>query len=29
MVPNEELHILTIQFEPPNRGQPLYKGQDA
>ncbi len=29
MVPNEELHILTIHFEPPKRGQPLYKGQDA
>ena len=26
MVPNEELHILTIHFEPPKRGQPLYKG---
>ncbi len=29
MVPNEELHILTIHFEPPKRGQPLYKGQDV
>ena len=31
MVPNEELHtcILTIHFEPPMRGQPIYKGQDA
>ena len=29
MVPNEELHILTIHFEPPKRGQPLYKGQNA
>ncbi len=29
MVPNEGLHILTIYFEPPKRGQPLYKGQDA
>ncbi len=29
MVPNEELHILTIHFEPPNRGQPLYNEQDA
>ena len=29
MVPNEELHILTIHFELPKRGQPLYKGQDA
>ncbi len=28
MVPNEELHILTIHFEPLKRGQPLYKGQD-
>ncbi len=26
MVPNEELHILTIHYEPPKRGQPLYKG---
>ena len=25
MVPNEELHIFTIQT--PIRGQPLYKGQ--
>ena len=29
MVPNEEIHILTIHFEPPKRGQPLYKGRDA
>ncbi len=29
MVPNEELHILTIHCEPPKRGQPLYKGQNA
>ncbi len=29
MVPNEELHILTIHYEPPKRGQPLYKGQNA
>ncbi len=29
MVPNEELHILTIHFEPPKRRQPLYKGQDV
>ncbi len=29
MVPNEELHILTIHFEPPKRGQPLYNGQNA
>ncbi len=29
MVPNEEINILTIHFEPPKRGQPLYKGQDA
>ncbi len=29
MVPNEELLILTIHFEPPKRGQPLYKGQNA
>ena len=31
MVPNENLHILAIHvhFEPPKRGQPLYKGQDA
>ncbi len=29
MAPNEELHILTIHFEPPKRGQPLYKGQNA
>ncbi len=28
MIPNEELHILTIHFEPLKRGQPLYKGQD-
>ncbi len=27
MVSNEQLHILTIHFEPPKRGQPLYKGQ--
>ncbi len=26
MVPNVELHILTIHFEPPKWGQPLYKG---
>ncbi len=29
MVPNEELHILTIHFEPPKRGQPLYKRQNV
>ena len=29
MVPIVELHILTIYFEPPKRGQPLYKGQDV
>ncbi len=29
MIPNEDLLILTIHFEPPQRGQPLYKGQDA
>ncbi len=29
MVPNEELHILTIHFEPLKRGQSLYNGQDA
>ena len=29
MVPNEELYILTIYFEPLKRGQPLYKGQYA
>ncbi len=29
MVPNEELHILIIHFEPPKRGQLLYKGQDG
>ena len=29
MVLNEEFHILTIHFEPPKRGQPLYKGQSA
>ncbi len=29
MIPHEELYILTIHFEPPNRGQPLYKGQDV
>ncbi len=29
MVPNEEFHILTIYFEHPKRGQPLYDGQDA
>ncbi len=29
MVPNVELHILRVHFEPPKRGQPLYKGQDA
>ncbi len=29
MVPNEKLHILTIHFELPKRGQPLYKGQDV
>ncbi len=29
MVPNEELHILTIFIEPLKRGQPLYKGQDV
>ncbi len=28
MIQNEEFHILTINFEPPKRGQPLYKGQD-
>ncbi len=25
MVPNEELCILIIHFDPPKRGQPLYK----
>ncbi len=29
MVPNVEFHIFTIHFEPPKRGQLLYKGQDA
>ncbi len=29
MVPNEDLHIMTIYFEPLKRGQPLYKGQNA
>ncbi len=29
MAPNEDFHILIIQFEPLKRGQPLYKGQDA
>ena len=31
MVPIEELHvhILTIHYEPPKRGQPLYKEQNA
>ncbi len=29
MVPNEELHILTIHYEPPKRGQSQYKGQNA
>ncbi len=29
MVPNEELHILTIHFEPLKRGQPLYKGRNG
>ncbi len=28
MVPNKELHILTIHFEPPNRGQLHYKIKD-
>ena len=27
--PNEDLHILTIHYEPLKRGQPLYKGQGA
>ncbi len=27
MFPIEKLHILTIHFEPPKRGKPLYKGQ--
>ena len=26
---NEELHILTIHFEPLKRGQPLYKGRNV
>ncbi len=29
MVPNDELHILMRHFEPPKRGQPLYKGQNV
>ena len=29
MVPNVAFHILTVHFEPPKRGKPLYKGQDA
>ncbi len=29
MVPNEQVLIFTIHYEPPKRGQPLYKGQDA
>ncbi len=29
MVPNDELYILTVHFELPKRGQPLYKGQDV
>ncbi len=29
MVPNVEVHIFAIHFEHPQRGQPLYKGQDA
>ncbi len=29
MVPNEVLHILTIHFESPKSGQPLFKGQDV
>ncbi len=30
MVPKEELHIMTIHFEPRKKeGQPLYKGQNA
>ncbi len=29
MVPNVEFHIFTIHFEPPKRGQPLYKGQNV
>ncbi len=29
MVPNVELHILTIHFEPPTRGQPIYAGHTA
>ena len=29
MAPNVEVHIFTIHFEPPKRGQPLYKGQDV
>ncbi len=28
MVQNDEIHILTIHFEPPKRGQPLYRAQD-
>ncbi len=29
MAPNEELLILTLQFEPPKRGQLLFKGHDV
>ncbi len=29
MVPNVVFQILTIHIEPPKRGQPLYKVQDA
>ncbi len=29
MVANEDHHIKTIHFEPPKRGQPIYKGQNA
>ncbi len=29
MVPIVEVHIFTIHFEPPKRGQPLYKIQDV
>ena len=29
MIPNEKFNIFTIHFEPPKRGQPLYKEQYA
>ncbi len=29
MVPIVGFHIFTIHFEPPKRGQPLYKTQDV